>query len=232
MDKALLIKECRENLWLGGIAMAVLLFDLAFQTGWDDDWVSYGWLVWRLEESSAFRYSIAEMPFIYDGFSRAVPGIAALLAIALGFRQTLGESLQGTYMLLFHLPMARWRLVGVKLLMGLCIYSAATAIPVLLFAFWAASPGTHPTPFYWSMTIPTWQALIFVTPVYPAAFLCGVRASRWFGSRLLPLVVVGPSAFLFPVAPIPWWLALSNTLAVNAVLLVCIGYVVRVRDFD
>lgn len=229
MVKALLIKECRENLWLGAVAMAFLLCDLAVQTRWDG-----GLVGWQLQQYDVRSYSseAREIPFLRDSFSRTVPGIAALLAVALGFRQTLGEALQGTYLLLFHLPMARWRLVGVKLLMGLCIYTAGTAVPVLLFAFWAATPGTHPSPFFWSMTLPAWQALIAITMLYLAAFLCGLRASRWIGSRLLPLAAVGVGAWLLAVAPVPWWLALPITLAVSAVLLSSIGHVVRVRDFD
>lgn len=229
MVKALLIKECRENLWLGGIAMAILLFDLAVQTRWD-----HGFVGWQLEQYNIRPYSSVfwDIPFTRDSFSRTVPAVAALLAAALGFRQTLGESLQGTYLLLFHLPVARWRLVGAKLLVGACIYSAGIAIPVLLFAFWAATPGTHASPFYWSMTLPTWQGLFAITMLYLAAFLCGLRTSRWFGSRLLPLAAVGPAALILAVAPVPWWLALPVTLAVSALLLLCIGHVVRSRDYD
>ena len=227
MVKALLIKECRENLWLGGIAMAVLLFEVAVQTRWDG-----GFVGWQLDRWTVLVTPTGEIPFVRDSFSHTVPGVAALLALALGFWQTMGESLRGTYMLLFHLPVARWRLVGTKLLVGLCIYSAATAVPVLLFASWAASPGTHASPFYWSMTLPTWQALIALMMLYLAAFLCGLRASRWFGSRLLPLAGVGPAAWILAVAPIPWWMALPITVAIGALLLACIGHVVHLHDFD
>jgi hypothetical protein len=227
MLKALLFKECRENLWLGGIALAFLLFELAMQTRRDD-----GSAVSQLEIGISFSRASDEIPFVQDSFSSSVLGVAALLAIALGFRQTLGESLRGTYLLLFHLPVPRWRLVRGKLLVGLCIYSAGTAVPVLLFAFWAATPGTHASPFYWSMTLPTWQALISVTLLYLAAFLCGLRPSRWFGSRLLPLVAVGLAAWILSATPVPWRLALPVTLAVGTVLLACIGHVVRARDYD
>jgi hypothetical protein len=51
------------------------------------------------------------------------------------------------------------------------------------------------------MTLPTWQALIAVTMLYLAAFLCGLRPSRWFGSRLLPLVAIGLAAWILSAAP-------------------------------
>ena len=228
MVKALLIKECRENLWLGGIAMAILLCDAALQIGYRHEPVR-----WQLQQSyRLFANADREIPFVGDGFSMTVAGVAVMLAVALGFRQTLGESLQGTYLLLFHLPATRWRLVGAKLLVGLCIYSAGTAVPVLLFAFWAATPGTHASPFYWAMTLPTWQALLAIMMLYLAAFLCGLRTARWFGSRLLPLAAVGLAAWNLAVAPLPWWLALPITLAASAVLLACIGHVARARDYD
>ncbi len=228
MVKALLIKECRENLWLGAVAMAILLCDAALQIGYRHEPVR-----WQLQQSYRLFSNVdREIPFVSDGFSKTVASVAVILALALGFRQTLGESLQGTYLLLFHLPVARWRLVGVKLLVGLCVYAAGTAVPVLLFAFWAATPGTHASPFCWAMTLPTWQALIAITMLYLAAFLCGLRASRWFGSRLLPLAAVGLAAWNLAVSPLPWWLALPIILAASVVLLACIAHVVCARDYD
>ena len=39
------------------------------------------------------------------------------------------------------------------------------AVFILLHAAWAAGPGRHPSPFFWSMTVPAWQTW-FVLPVF------------------------------------------------------------------
>lgn len=226
MWKALAFKEARENIWLGAVALALLLFVVVSQTGWDEGVLgSYGF--------RAFGAGSSEIPFVGDEFSSGVAVIAALLAVALGFHQTLGEALHGTYLLLFHLPVARRRLVWAKLGVGLAVYAVCTVLPVLVYAVWAATPGTHASPFAWSMTWPMWQKLFTVTMLYLGAFLCGLRPARWFGSRLLPLVVVGMPTMVLVNAPIPWWwLPVLITAVVDVIFLVCIQHVVRVRDFS
>jgi hypothetical protein len=77
----------------------------------------------------------------------------------------------------------------------------STGIPLLFFAFWAATPGTHAKPFEWWMMSSTWRLWFSATAFYLAAFLCGIRAARWWFSRLwpavpvlfLPLVIFGSS---------------------------------------
>ena len=230
MWKALAFKELSENLWVGVVALAILLFVVACRTGWDEGLVGSQLASYGLDFFSSERDQI---PFVGGSFTRDVTAVAALLAVALGFRQTLGEALHGTYLLLFHLPMSRRRLVWAKLGVGLAVYFACTAIPVVLFAIWAATPGTHASPFAWSMTVPMWQTLFVMTMLYLAAFLCGLRSARWLGSRLLPLVMVVLSTVILVNAPLPWWwLSLLITLLVDLVLLACIQHVVHVRDYS
>ncbi len=226
MWKALAFKEARENLWIGAAGLAILLFVVANQIGWDDSLPSsYGF--------QAFGTAGGQIPFVSDDFGIGVAYVAALLAVALGFHQTLGETVHGTYLLLFHLPVSRRRLVWIKLAAGLAVYAACTVPPVLLFAIWAATPGTHASPFAWSMTWPVWRILLSMTMLYLAAFLCGLRPARWFGSRLLPLVVAAMPTFLLLEAPLPWWwLPVLITVVVDGIFLICIQHVVRMRDFS
>ena len=226
MWKALAFKEARENLWIGAAGLAILLFVVANQIGWDESLpASYGF--------HAYGTASGQIPFVSDDFGIGVAYVAALLAVALGFHQTLGETVHGTYLLLFHLPVSRRRLVWIKLAAGLAVYAACTMPPVLLFAIWAATPGTHASPFEWSMTWPVWRILLSMTMLYLAAFLCGLRPARWFGSRLLPLVVGATSTGILLEAPLPWWwLPVLITVVVDVIFLVCIQHMVRVRDFS
>ena len=104
----------------------------------------------------------------------------------LGLRQTVGESIHGTWMFLLHRPVGWTRLIGVKLLVGVALYLVCGAAAILVYAWWAATPGTHASPFEWSMTVPTWKVWIVMPIVYlGGAFLSGMRPARWVGTRLL-----------------------------------------------
>ena len=83
---------------------------------------------------------------------------------------------------------------------GAGLYLAFSAVPILVYAWWAATPGTHAGPFEWSMTLPAWQLWLSITAIYLAAFLVGMRPARWIGSRLLPLVAVGLFVLLLQIS--------------------------------
>jgi ABC-2 family transporter protein len=115
--------------------------------------------------------------------------ISVPLAIIAGFLQTLGESRMGTSLFWLHRPVSRTGLVGVKLAVGLTVYIVLASMPIIFCAIWTAIPGHYPAPFEWSMTYKAWWILLDIGLLYLAAFLSGIRPARWFGSRLLPLVV-------------------------------------------
>ena len=128
------------------------------------------------------------IPFVGVSFTDHFANLFGALAILLGFRQTVGESVHGTYQFLLHLPLSRRRIIGCKLAVGTAVYLVVAAVPLVGYSVWAAVPGTHASPFAWSMTLTSWQAWWSMTMLYFAAFLCGLRAARWFGSRLLPQI--------------------------------------------
>jgi hypothetical protein len=215
MFKALVIKELRET---RGIALAALAVYVYLISDVLHPWFANSWNRW------------SRAPFVDDSFDVWFGLVATALAIALGLRQTLGESVGGTYPVLFHLPASRRWLIGLKLLVGLGVLLACAGAPIVVYGTWAATPGTHPSPFRWSMTVPVWQTWLAMTAVYLAAFLSGIRRGGWFKSRLLPLLAVPflivPGVALFEN---PLWPSLVN-LAVDAWLMSCILWVVRTRD--
>jgi hypothetical protein len=160
--------------------------------------------------------------------------ISGALAVALGLRQTLGESIPGTYPFLLHRPAdGRW-LIGVKLLVGVSAYVLCGGLPILVYSLWAATPGTHASPFEWWMTTMTWVLWLWMTFVYLGAFLAGVRPVQWYRSRILPLagavaVPVGIGLLFGGI----WWLW-PNCLAIlvlDALMISMILFVVRTRDY-
>ncbi len=116
-----------------------------------------------------------EVPFVQGNFVTMVFFIGAALAITLGFRQSAWEPSQGTALYLLHLPLRRQTIYVTKLLTGVGLLLGCTLLPILIYATWAAIPGTHPGPFEWSMTGPAFHIWLLMPLVYLGAFASGIR---------------------------------------------------------
>ncbi len=217
MYRALALKELRETV---GIAAVALLLYAYFTTGA----IGFNLLAIYGGSSSA-------IPFVEGWFGTGFVGVSIGLAVALGFRQSVRESAHGTFQFLLHRPAHRNRLIGTKLAFGAGLFLVCAAAPVLLYAWWAATPGTHASPFYWSMTLATWKVWLSLTALYLGAFLSGIRPARWFGTRLGPLVASG--VLVFAIQFLPWWwvFGLGAVLLLDALLLAAIFFVTGMRDF-
>lgn len=211
MIKSLAIKELRELLGLVALAAVGLGLVAIEVTGMGPGQPMY-------------------FPFSSGSHQSGQAMCMGALALLLGFRQTAWELHNGTFYYLLHRPLPRRTVLAVKLAVGALCLVAVNAAFVGIFGWWAATPQTHPTPFFWSMTLPAWNVGLAMLPVYLGAFLSGIRAGRWFGSRLLPAVagiLVTAAAMLLP------WLTLGALLALatSAVFVVCIFYYGQVRDY-
>jgi hypothetical protein len=217
MYRALLVKELRECLPL--VAVASLLAA----------WVLHVWTggaPWPGEMGRA-----PKTPFVTDNFHTGpLLLIVGGLALLLGLKQTAWEELRGTYHYLLHRPVARTRVFLLKIAVGLAVVQILGAAMILVYALWAATPGTHPSPFFWSMTLPAWQVWAAAPAIYLAAFLCGMRPARWYGSKLLPLVACGAAASLLIVQPY-MWITVTGTLVLAALSLPAAIDVVQTRDY-
>lgn len=214
---ALVRKELRETLGLAALALLAYLYFVTGEMG--------NSLV------PIFRAPQTAVPFVGGGFLRSFCSVSVPLAIVLGLRQSAVESLRGTWLFLLHRPVGRGKLIGVKLAVGTAVYLICAALPILLYAWWAATPGTHASPFSWSMTRECWQAWLSIAALYFGAFLVGMRGARWFGSRLFPLVAAGLLVVLIQVLPWWWPLGVASLLVLDGWLIASIVYVARVRDF-
>ena len=219
MTSALTYKEFRENIGIAALGLAALLAIASLHMGWLSLPI--------VQVGPATR--MGEIPFYSDGFALQLAVIAFLLAVALGLRQSLGDFLGDAYLFLLHRPASRTQVVASKLLVGLTLLLVCCAGPVLLYAWWASLPGTHASPFDWSMTRTVWWVLPAMTPVYLGAFLSGLRPAAWFGTRLAPLAAVLVVATL--VVELPWTAALPLLVVVDALLIGLILYVGETRDY-
>lgn len=227
MFRAMALKEFRE---IRGIAVAALII--------------YGIItIAAIDYRSPlnlFRYlpiNFREgIPFVGDSFVSKFYFFAALVAIVFGMWQTFGESVRGTYPFLLHRPASRSWLMGMKMLVGMTVFLVASAIPLLIYSIWAATPGKHASPFEWSMTVPVWVSWFAMTIVYLGAFLTGIMPGRWYHARFLPLTasifamvgVVAGANYLFTEALWPCWIV----LALDAWIFSTILFVAKSRDYS
>lgn len=227
MNRALIIKELRETWWIGLLAGGVMLLFVLEQMGLMTSG-RFPFLAWRQNLQPEWTHPV---PFGSDDWPLTTLLLGAAAAVAMGLWQTLGESVQGTWALLLHRPCERRTIILSKLAAGGGCLLLCLGLPLLFYALWAATPGTHANPFHWWMAFPTVTALAFLCVSHLAAFLCGLRPARWWGSRFFPAVAV---AFLWiPIMATPWNLAWTWLLLVCAcvVLLLAILYVSRERDY-
>jgi hypothetical protein len=221
MHKTLARKELRET---SGIAALALLANLAI-VAWP---MGVNMMPGLLPDRNW-------IPFVDDPVLIWTGAATGVLALALGFRQTAWESIAGTDLFLLHRPLGRRTMIAVKLAAGTLVVLACGSLPTLIYAWWAATPGTHASPFEWSMTWPFWRLWLLLITVYLGGYLSGIRPARWAGTRLAPAAGTVCLVVLLAVMPwrAPWW-ALGWTacaLATNGLLIVGIVYTMETRDF-
>ena len=181
MTAALVYKEFRETLPIALVGLALLMLVALDAMGYSP-----------VPDLLGGRF-VGVIPFLgnQDQFFGRFNMAAGLLAIALGFWHSLGDFWGEAHLFLLHRPVSRRTVYVTKLVMGLVAYLLCAAVPVLVYALWAATPGTHASPFEWSMTLPSWGAWFSAATVYLGAFLAGLRPAAWIGTRLAPLAAAG-----------------------------------------
>jgi hypothetical protein len=220
MWKALAIKELRDVLPIACLAMIAYLACAAY-------WMGYP-LIFGF---SANSNSMIGIPFYDNNFLGAFVFVSIGYTVIMALWQTVAESNRGTWLFLLHRPVDRRKVIGIKLLVGSGAFLLSSVIPILFYAAWAVTPGTHASPFAWWMTIPVWIGWLVMVACYLGAFLSGFRLGRWFGTRLLPLPAVG--VILVSIVNI-----FSPLATVVAIILLCtvlvfiIFYIARTRDFS
>jgi hypothetical protein len=200
MTGALIYKEFRETLGIAALGLVALLMVTGANMGLSPIPGLFG----------PTRYGA--IPFVSSSFAGQFALAAAGLALALGFRQSVGDFWGDAQLFLLHRPISRGRVYATKLAVGLVVYLCCAMLSVLLYALWAATPGTHASPFEWSMTGASWATCLSMTVVYLGAFLSGIRPAAWFGTRLAPLLAAAGLALLISYC----WLAVALVLVIAA----------------
>lgn len=226
MVLAIVRKELRETRAFAALSLVLFLISMGSLTG-----KAIPVLTPLLELVFGMSSVPPDIPFVQGEFLAPYFFIGYALAIALGFRQSAWEPSQGTALYLLPLPLGRHAIFMTKIMTGVGLLLACTLLPILIYATWAATPGTHPGPFEWSMTGRAFRVWLLMPLAYLGAFASGIRPAHWFGSRLLPLASVAvPSIFVYTFPN--WWLVgFPLLLLVAAVLVSDILRETEVRDF-
>ncbi|MFV0442722.1 MAG: hypothetical protein ACK5Q5_04025 [Planctomycetaceae bacterium] len=227
MYRAIAVKELREVWWIGLLMAAAVTLQTLRSLGLQStttppffEWIKVYYDMW-----------IQPVPFQGEDWPATLLLVGMLGGGVLGLWQTLGESVQGTWAFYLYRPADRESLVLGKLLVGLPLVLVCLGLPMLLFALWAATPGTHGSPFEWWLLRPSIRAWGFGSVGYLAGFLCGLRPARWWASRFLPAVAV--SFLWLTVLASPWW-EWPGWLAIgvsDVLLLLAIFEIARQRDW-
>jgi hypothetical protein len=216
MLKALVIKELRES--AGLVALAALGLVYAYTE-------STGMRVLPWQSTAIYHY-----PFVYDTTGSYLWLFVGGLAVVLGLKQTAWELRQGTFFFLLHRPVSREHIFRSKLAVGLMWVLATSAIFIVLYAWWAATPGHVAAPFEWSMTKPAWQVWASLPIFYFGGFLSGIRPGHWWGTRLVPVAAAIIAAVV--AANMPWFtLSLLLSILFSSLFITGIFYYVRARDY-
>ncbi|HVU90453.1 MAG TPA: ABC transporter permease subunit [Pirellulales bacterium] len=221
MILAIVRKELRELLPLLAVVSIVQLYLLGCATG-------------NVPEDVNIASQRNSIPFYnpFDSRTGMVIVVGGLFALLTGLWQTFSELTRGTFHFLLHRPLPRTSIFGAKLAVGAAASLAVTAFPLLVFALWAATPGTHPSPFFWSMTGLAWPVCLAMLLLYLAAFLSGLRSARWYGSRFWPVPLALFAAVVFCSIPASWFFKVLPLLIIGVAYLWAILHVACARDFS
>jgi ABC-type transport system involved in multi-copper enzyme maturation permease subunit len=175
-----------------------------------------------------WTYAPEGIPFYTDATSKLMLWAGGLAAAVLGLAQTTRESSRDTFVFLLHRPISRDAVFGTKLAVGATVYAIACGLPLGIYTTWAATPGTHSSPFLWSMAAPMWVVWAELVVLYLGGFLSGLRPGRWFGTRSFPLA---GSLLIFVLLQFPTSISLPVCALVCAGLVLAILTVAETRDY-
>lgn len=204
------IKELRETVGITALGMLAAFYVVTSEM--------QGVFPWSVRQDLAIPFLFGEHAWFVDPTYETLTWVAVALAVALGLKQTAWESHNGTYLFLLHRPVEWQWIMATKVVIGILAYGIALSVPVLVYAIWAATPGTHASPFYWSMTISAWQGVLTGMLLYLGSFLSGLVPGHWYGSKLMPLVTSAAIAFALLQVNSAWPLVSFAVLLLTAIL--------------
>lgn len=217
MLRALIWKEMREIWVIAAIGLAINYWIVVSAMGFP---MGFG----SNPDSSPFGSN--------DSTIVSVSVISCLCALILGWWQNHHEELRETRHFLYHRPVKQMRIIATKAIVGLAASLLIAVIPILHYTFWAATPGTHPSPFYWWMTVWFLACITAIPLLYLGGFLGGLAPNEFFGMRGLAMLAGILSGILVGIAihESNATILLIVISATTLLFVTCIRHVTKTRD--
>lgn len=217
MLRALIWKEVREIWVIAAVGLAINYWIVVGAMGFQLGFVSN-------PDSSPFGSN--------DSTITSVTVLSSLVALILGWWQNYHEEIRETRRFLYHRPLKQMRIIAIKAIVGLSTSLLIAVIPILHYTLWAATPGTHPSPFYWWMTAWFLACIAAIPLLYLGGFLGGLAPNEFFGMRDFAMLAGILSGILVGIT-----IQEGNTaillivISVTTLLFVtCIRHVTKTRD--
>lgn len=205
MFRSLMLKELREAWWIGLLPFAAMVYAMAGEVRFGRIAMTGALGFKRLGEPHVMH----PMPFLHGTFSTSTLFWAGTLAVGLGLWQTFRESHSRTWHFLLHRPVSRQLILNAKMASAAVVYLYAVVLPAVVLCVWAATPGTHASPFSWLLTAPVWLAIVAALSLYLGALFAGLRRGSMIGFRWWPLVgtaIVIGATFVAIETHTPLWI--------------------------
>ncbi len=168
MLKALAWKELRELLPVVAVVALLQAFQISVATG-----IQLGFMS---EAIRNYIHSIDSIPFVSDQLCVWISTISAAAAVAVGIvANHLGIRTRNISVPVAPAGAARSDYRNQTASRRLIVLGVGDYARVLCYALWASTPGTHASPFFWSMTAGPWQFCTIVPLIYLGAFFSGLR---------------------------------------------------------
>ena len=211
--KTLLWKELRENIKWALLAM------LAFGA-------AAGYSLFQTTNDSN-RYQ--GVTLVNSGFLMVTTFGAPVVALLLGFLQTLPELKADRWAALLHRPTHKATVFWAKVLAGTLLYILAVGIPYALMVWWVATPGNFRAPFIPSMIRPGVVDLFAGLMYYFAALVIALQKRRSLFLRPVPILAALHVSF-FTISTPYFHLAMWATAAMSFALLVAAQGTISSRE--
>jgi hypothetical protein len=139
-------------------------------------------------ETKVYNFSPPVL-FFFRSTTLTLHIIAVSAAAILGYLQFHREKTFDQRAFLFHRPLSHSKIFWSKAMAGLIIYMVIVSA-FLLRSVIEKHHSAQPFPFEWSMLVPGILILLNGIPAYFAGTVVANRESSWFGSKLLPLLLI------------------------------------------
>ncbi len=179
--KTIIRKELRENFKLAVIGFGIFTFLLV------QGYRSCSQFFTELAIGQTNWGNMSAHPLLSDQVLSETALFCAIFGALLGWLQIHNERHRDLWAFLIHRPISRSEIFFGKVIAGLCLYMAGSALPLLGYIVIAWMPGHFPVPFTWPMVLPLTARFFIGMVFYFGGLLTGIRQARWYASRALGL---------------------------------------------